>query len=215
MPKPRRLYQPKVQAAFRQPERRLPKLPIFKEMNMTPNNPTGASWYADPSQGSLPDSFNLFQEQFLKPLGKTTANIEREKESAEYGAVRFEMDGQTCLFRQAKHTPKKIGQFVALWKRPAISGEIAPFDRNDGIDKVIVLADEHPRFGVFVFPCRLLAEEDIFSEQSIGGKRAFRVYAPWVMPSAAQAKRAKIWQCAHFAELTDATQGLAQLAKLL
>ena len=74
---------------------------------MTPDNPTGASWYADPSQGSLPDSFNLFQEQFLKPLGKTTANIEREKESAEYGAVRFEMDGQTCLFRQAKHTPKK------------------------------------------------------------------------------------------------------------
>ena len=74
---------------------------------MTPNNPTGASWYADPSQGSLPDSFNLFQERFLKPLGKTAANIEREKESAEYGAVRFEMDGQTCLFRQAKHTPKK------------------------------------------------------------------------------------------------------------
>ena len=181
---------------------------------MTPNNPTGASWYADPSQGSLPDSFNLFQEQFLKPLGKTAANIEREKESAEYGAVRFEMDGQTCLFRQAKHTPKKIGQFVALWKRPAMSGEIAPFDRDDGIDKVIVLADEHPRFGVFVFPCRLLAEKDIFSEKSIGGKRAFRVYAPWVMPSAAQAKRAKIWQCAHFAELTDATQGLAQLAKL-
>ena len=66
-----------------------------------------------------------------------------------------------------------------------------------------------------VFPCRLLAEKDIFSEKSIGGKRAFRVYAPWVMPSAAQAKRAKIWQCAHFAELTDATQGLAQLAKLL
>ena len=94
---------------------------------MTPNNPTGASWYADPSQGSLPDSFNLFQERFLKPLGKTAANIEREKESAEYGAVRFEMDGQTCLFRQAKYTPKKTGQFVVLWKRPAMSGEIAAY----------------------------------------------------------------------------------------
>ena len=35
------------------------------------------------------------------------------------------------------------------------------------------------------------------------------------MPSAAQAKRAKIWQCAHFAELTDTTKGLAQLAKVL
>ena len=50
---------------------------------MTPNNQTGASWYADPSQGSIPDSFNLFQEQFLKPLGKTAVNIEREKECAE------------------------------------------------------------------------------------------------------------------------------------
>ena len=96
-----------------------------------------------------------------------------------------------------------------------MSGEIAPFDLDDGIDKVIVLAGEHPRFGVFVFRRQLLVEKDIFSEQSIGGKRAFRVYAPWVMPSAAQAKRAKIWQCDHFAELTDATQGLAQLAKVL
>ncbi|WP_297956725.1 MepB family protein [uncultured Neisseria sp.] len=151
----------------------------------------------------------------LKAFGQNRCKHRTGKESAEYGAVRFEMDGQTCLFRQAKHTPKKIGQFVALWKRPAMSGEIAPFDRDDGIDKVIVLADEHPRFGVFVFPCRLLVEKDIFSEQSIGGKRAFRVYAPWVMPSAAQAKRAKIWQCTHFAELTDTTQGLAQLAKVL
>ena len=91
---------------------------------MTPNNQTGASWYADPSRGSVPDSFNLFQEQFLKPLGKTAVNIEREKESAEYGSVRFEMDGQTCLYRQAKHTPKKVGQFAALWKRPAMSGNV-------------------------------------------------------------------------------------------
>ena len=74
---------------------------------MTPKSQMNASWYADPSRGSVPDSFNLFQEQFLKPLGKTAVNIEREKESAEYGAVRFEMDGQTCLFRQSKHTPKK------------------------------------------------------------------------------------------------------------
>lgn len=69
---------------------------------MTPNNPTGASWYADPSRGSIPDSFNLFQEQFLKPLDKTAVNIEREKESAEYVAVHFEMDGQTCLYSQLK-----------------------------------------------------------------------------------------------------------------
>lgn len=140
---------------------------------MTPKSQMNASWYADPSRGSIPDSFNLFQEQFLKPLDKTAVNIEREKESAEYGSVRFEMNGQTCLYRQAKHTPKKVGQFAALWKRPAMSGEIAPFDYDDGIDKVIILAEEHPRFGVFVFPCRLLVEKDIFSEKSIGENTRF------------------------------------------
>ena len=50
---------------------------------MTPKSQMNASWYADPSRGSVPNSFNLFQEQFLKPLGKTAVNIEREKESAE------------------------------------------------------------------------------------------------------------------------------------
>ena len=37
---------------------------------MTPNNQTGASWYADPLQGSIPDSFNLFQGTILKAFGQ-------------------------------------------------------------------------------------------------------------------------------------------------
>jgi|SRR5690554_1500095 len=172
-------------------------------------------WQTDPSLGGVPNSFGLFQEQFLKPLGKTAINIEREQESAEYGAIRFEMDGQTCLYRQAKHTPKKIGQFVTLWKRPTPSSEIAPFDCGDGIDRVIIFADEHPRFGVFVFQRQQLVKKDIFSKKLEGGKRAFRVYAPWTVPMAEQAKRSKIWQCANFVELTDIEQGRAQLVEIL
>ncbi len=173
-----------------------------------------APWQREPSLGSVPTSFELFQEQFLKPLGKTATNIEREQESAEYGAIRFEMDGQTCLYRQAKHTPKKIGQFVTLWKRPTPSSEIAPFDCEDEIDRVFIFADEHPRFGVFVFQRQQLVKKGIFSEQSEGGKRAFRVYAPWTVPVAVQAKRSKVWQCANFVELTDIEQGRVQLVKL-
>ncbi len=172
-------------------------------------------WQTDPSLGNVPDSFRLFQEQCLTPLGKTVTSIEREKESAEYGAIRFEMDGLTCLYRQAKHTPKKIGQFVTLWKRPTPSSKIAPFDCDDGIDRVIIFADEYLRFGVFVLQPQLLVKKDIFSEQSEGGKRAFRVYAPWTVPLAGQAKLSKIWQCIHFAELTDIEQGRAQLVKML
>ncbi|MEB5477539.1 MepB family protein [Acinetobacter pollinis] len=182
---------------------------------MTMLNQIDIPWQTDPSLGKVPNSFRLFQEQFLKPLGKIITNIEREEESAEYGAIRFEMDGMICLYRQAKHTPKKIGQFVTLWKRPTPSSEIAPFDREDGIDRVIIFADEHPRFGVFILLPQKLVKKDIFSKQSEGGKRAFRVYAPWTVPLAVQAKRSKVWQCAHFAELTDTKRGLAQLVKML
>ena len=61
------------------------------------------------------------------------------------------MNGLTYLFRQAKDTPKKIGQFVTLWKRPTPDSEIAPFDQDNGIDRVIIFADEQAHFGVFVF----------------------------------------------------------------
>lgn len=171
-------------------------------------------WQKDPSLGSMPNSFRLLQEQFLTPLGKTATNIEREEESAEYGAVRFTMDGQICLYRQAKHTPKKIGQFVTLWKRLKPSSEIVPFDCEDGIGRVIIFADEHPRFGVFVFQRQQLVTKDIFSKQSEGGRRAFRVYPPWTIPVTVQAKRSKLWQCAHFVELTLIEQGREHLGKI-
>lgn len=158
---------------------------------------------SDPAMGTVPGSFRLFQERFLAPLGRTVTSMEREQEGAEYGAIRFEMDGKTCLYRQAKHTPKKVGQFVTLWKRPTPSSEIAPFDLADGIDQVFIFADEHSRFGWFIFNSQLLVQKGIFSEKSKGGKRAFRVYAPWAVPEAAQAKRSKVWQCAHFVELTN------------
>ncbi len=174
-----------------------------------------APWRTNPSLGIVPDSFKLIQEQFLVSLGKTVIGIDREQESAEYGAIRFEMDGLNCLFRQAKHTPKKIGQFVTLWKRPTPDSEIAPLDRDDGIDRVFIFADETSRFGVFVFQPQLLVKKDIFSEQSEGGKRAFRVYAPWTVPVSAQAKRSKTWQCAHFVELTNTDSGRTQLGKVL
>lgn len=182
---------------------------------MTLLDPIEAPWRTDPSLGIVPNSFKLIQEQFLMPLGKNILGNDREQESAEYGAIRFEMDGLKCLFRQAKHTPKKIGQFVTLWKRPTPDSEIAPFDRDDGIDRVIVFADEKSRFGVFVFQPQLLAKKDIFAEKSEGGKRAFRVYAPWTVPVAAQAKRSKTWQCAHFVELTNTDSGRMLLGKVL
>lgn len=54
------------------------------------------------------------------PAGlQLTRPIVAEAESAEYGACRFALEGHSIVFRVAKITPTKTGQFVTLWKRPA------------------------------------------------------------------------------------------------
>ena len=91
---------------------------------MTPNNQTGASWYADPSQGSIPDSFNLFQEQFLKPLGKTAVNIEREKEVPNTARFVLKWTDKPVCFVSPNTRQKKsanLSRFGNAWQCPAKS----------------------------------------------------------------------------------------------
>jgi hypothetical protein len=170
---------------------------------------------SDPRDGALPASFELIKNEFLTPLGMSVSDIARDDEGAEYGAVRFNLDGKPVLFRQAKHTPTKLGQFVTLWKRDSLGSEIAPVDVADGIDRVLVFADERDRFGLFVFRATVLVEKRIFSTHVTDGKRAFRVYAPWTEPVAAQARSTKAWQCNAFVELTDRDVGMAKLGQAL
>lgn len=158
-----------------------------------------------------PSSFDYIEREFFTPMTLCISDIVHQREGDEYGAVRFQLNGTTALFRHAKHTPTKIGQFVTLYKRETSRSEIAPIDQIDGIRCVFVLADDDPRFGMFVLGSSLLAKMDIFSVGSRGGKRAFRVYGPWTEPTANQAVKTKAWQCAQFAELTDRETGMHQL----
>lgn len=173
--------------------------------------------WTSPAVGALPASFELIKNEFLTPLGKSVSEIAREygDKGAEYGAVRFSLDGKPTLFRQAKHTPTKIGQFVTLWKRELPSRKIVPVDMADGIDRVLVFSDENDRFGLFVFSAAVLAQKAIFSRNLSGGKLAFRVYAPWTEPVADQARSTKTWQCNEFVELTDRESGLTKLGQAL
>ena len=61
------------------------------------------------------------------------SNYKTEAESQEYKACRFELNGKKIVCRNAKQTPKKIGQFVTFWKGNH-SEPIAPFHENDQID---------------------------------------------------------------------------------
>lgn len=60
----------------------------------------------------IPVSFNIVLQKLFEPAGYTVENIEPEMESTEYEALKFTLNGQRVLYRQAKTTPKEIGQFV-------------------------------------------------------------------------------------------------------
>lgn len=137
------------------------------------------------------------------PLGFDCSRPVAEPEGAEYGAYAFTLDGRSVRFRAAKTTPKKVGQFVTVWKRSEGGGPIQPFDAEDGIDLVVVSTRDGGEFGQFVFPREVLRERDILSSGGSGGKRAFRVYPPWVTTVARQARSTQAWQLNHFLPLGD------------
>ncbi|GGX52946.1 hypothetical protein GCM10007392_20530 [Saccharospirillum salsuginis] len=122
-----------------------------------------------------------------------------EHESHEYGALRFTLDGKDAVFRQAKTTPKKIGQFVTLWKRDTPTSEISPFDSEDEIELFVVATCNASQHGVFLFDREILTRKGVVSINGKGGKRAMRVYAPWDEPHSKQAIRTQVWQldCFH------------------
>lgn len=141
-------------------------------------------------------------EQIYEPAGMTLTNeAQREEESAEYGACRFGLDGQTIVYRVAKTTPTKIGQFVTLWKRPTPASEIAPLDTGDGVAFVVVSVADETHRGQFVFDRKILVAKGVMSIDGEGGKRAIRVYPPWSRPVAKQAVKTQQWQLKYFLAL--------------
>ncbi|MER5731266.1 MepB family protein [Streptomyces sp. NPDC002138] len=134
------------------------------------------------------------------PCGFVCSVPVAEAESAAYGAHGFSVDGLAVLFRTAKVTPTKVGQFVTVWKRAA-GGPIQPFDRADPIDLFVISARDGDHFGQFVFPMDALRRHGVVATDGRGGKRAFRVYPPWVTTANRQAGQAQAWQLDHFLHL--------------
>jgi hypothetical protein len=128
------------------------------------------------------------------------SNIEIEKESVEYAAHRFEINNLKILFRQAKITPTKVGQFVTLWKRAKEKDPIEPFEITDNIDLFVITVKTEKRFGQFVFPKSVLIEKGIISDKK-EGKRAIRVYPPWDKTENKQAQKTQKWQLSYFLEI--------------
>ena len=154
----------------------------------------------------------MAKELIFDPLHLSPTLPIAEPESAEYGAFSLTINNMAARFRVAKTTPTKVGLFVTLWQR-SDSGPIRPFDSSDGVDLAVVSTRQGERFGQFVFPLATLLQRGVVSQQGIGGKRAIRVYPPWVVPNNAQAKSTQTWQVRHFLRL-DAAVDLQRATQL-
>ena len=140
------------------------------------------------------------QSLVYTPCGFDFSSLLIEKESSEYGACTFTLNGLSICFRVAKITPIKIGQFVTIWKRIGKS-PIQPFDLSDSIDFFVISVKQESFLGQFVFPKSVLCEKGIVSKNGKGGKRAIRVYPPWDNAISPQAKKTQKWQLEYFLEM--------------
>ncbi|WP_309609370.1 MepB family protein [Flavobacterium sp.] len=128
------------------------------------------------------------------------SNIQIEKESLEYCAHQFEINNQKVVFRLAKITPTKIGQFVTLWKRKTDKSPIEPFEISDPIDLFAINVKTESRFGQFIFPKAVLIQKGIVTDKK-EGKRAIRVYPFWDLTENKQAQKTQKWQLDYFLEI--------------
>jgi hypothetical protein len=150
----------------------------------------------------LPNDLILAQKQIYDKLNFELKNIKSELESAEYKAFTFQLNNVYVIYREAKITPTKTGQFVTLWKR--ISGQpIEPFHVSDAFDFVIISTRNNHHFGQFIFPKSVLIEKGIISSGTREGKRAFRVYPPWDLAENKQAQASQKWQLKYFLTILD------------
>lgn len=136
-----------------------------------------------------------------------------ETESRDYHACRFMLGDRSILYRKAKITPKKTGQFVTCWKRGQ-GGPIEPYHAKDSLDFLIIEVQRGEKLGQFVFPKSGLIRRGIVSTDTKEGKRGFRVYPIWDDPQSKQARQTQRWQLTCFVEFGNGGEG-KHLRKLL
>lgn len=176
--------------------------------------PTKRARASDPSIGTIPADLQVAIRELYIPAGlKVTKDPRRESESEEYGACRLGLENRNVVFRVAKTTPTKIGQFVTLWKRP--QSTTTALDINDNVDYVVISSSNATSQGQFIFDREALLREGIMAKAGKKGKMAFRVYPPWSKPEAPQAIKTQKWQLRYFVNHTQSNQQAYALVRKL
>lgn len=128
-------------------------------------------------------------------------SVAPEPDNASYGAQILATSAGTIRIRAGNVTPTKAGVFIAVWRRLE-SGQTGPFTHSDGVDFLLVTAQENERAGAFLIPTATLATRSIVSVAGKGGKRGFRLYPPWLTELNPQASRSQRWQAEFFQTLS-------------
>jgi len=152
----------------------------------------------------MDEHLNLINTKVYANCGLRLFNYTKEAESIEYEACRFQLNKSSIIYRNAKITPKKTGQFVTCWKRNK-EGITAPLSEKDRFDFYIISVSTERRLGQFIFPKSILIDKAIVSTPNKEGKRGFRVYPPWDIPNNKQAEKTQLWQLQYFYEMTTTT----------
>lgn len=162
----------------------------------------------------LNNILNGLKTQVYDKIGFEIDYLKFEIESANYGACTFECNGAGIIHRVAKITPKKTGQFVAIWKRSQ-KGITMPFDVTDNFDLMVITIKCDHQLGQFVFPKAILANKGIIAQNGSGGKRGIRVYPPWDKVTNKQAQVSQNWQLKYFLPIkNDETLDLVLAKKI-
>jgi hypothetical protein len=146
--------------------------------------------------------FNFIKKAVLGPCDLNYSELTVEQESTEYGASSFTLNNKKILFRVAKITPTKVGQFVTVWKRNQ-EKITEPFSDQNNIDFLMVCTKKDDQLGLFVFPKSILLQKGIFSKNGTGGKRGFRLYPSWDVTTNKQAQKTQQWQLSYFITISE------------
>lgn len=130
------------------------------------------------------------------------SNLIEDEEAKEYFGYNFQTEKLNFKYRKAKITPKKVGQFVTLWKRNS-QKETEPFNESDNFDFYIIVTEENENYGFFLFPKNELIKRQILTTNSKEGKRGFRVYPNWTKTENKQAEKTQNWQTRYFLDFTN------------
>jgi hypothetical protein len=153
-------------------------------------------------------------EEVYTPCGLMVSSFVQDREGKEYEACTFQLNALYIVARMAKITPKKMGQFVSLWKRKE-NGETTPYEEWDKVDLFVINVQEESHIGQFIFPKAVLMEKGIVSHCTKEGKRGFRVYPPWSGPTNKTALSTQKWQLEYFLKLGHQSKTDLHKAKTL